>query len=220
MINSDLYTQITALPLLQGISAEHIVQMRERGILRIVSMEPEEGDIIVIGQQCNTLTMLMRGTLQCTTNGEEWIMTEEIHAPAIIEEDALWSLSQKYSHTYAPKTEGSILVVDRRHVMHTMMQDEVFRINLLTRMATRIERLSKSVQVRQIEGIAHKIERFVQSISYTPSMPKRLDIKMTTLAQIIGETRLSVSRVLHQMQEEGQISLAREQIVFHQFKLQ
>ena len=50
MINSDLYTQITALPLLQGISAEHIVQMRERGILRIVSMDPEEGDIIVIGQ--------------------------------------------------------------------------------------------------------------------------------------------------------------------------
>ena len=38
MTTSDLYLQVTALPLLQGISAEDILHMQERGALRIVSM--------------------------------------------------------------------------------------------------------------------------------------------------------------------------------------
>lgn len=220
MTHSELYNQITALPLLQGISAEHILQMKERGALRIVSMEPEEGNVIHAGQRCNTLTMLMEGTLLCTTEGEGWVMTEELHAPAIIEEDALWSLSQKYTHTYTPKKEGKLLVIDRNHVTHIMMHNDVFRINLLTRMSTRIERLNTFIQVRQAESIAHKIERFAQSISHTPCMPKHLSIKMTTLAKIVGETRLRVSQTLHRMQQEGMLSLTREQITFHQFKLQ
>ena len=220
MTHSELYNKITSLPLLQGISAEHILQMRERGALRIVSMEPEEGNVIHAGQRCNTLNMLMEGTLLCTTEGDGWVMTEELHAPDIIEEDALWSLSQKYTHTYTPKKEGKLLVVDRNHVTHIMMHNDIFRINLLTRMSTRIERLNTFIQVRQAECIAHKIEHFAQSISYTASMPKHLSIKMTTLAQIIGETRLRVSQTLHQMQKEGILSLAREQITFHQFKQQ
>ena len=140
MTTSDLYLQVTALPLLQGISAEDILHMQERGALRIVSMEPEEGDIIQHGQHCRTLTMLMEGTLSCTTNGEDWTLVEEIHAPAIIEEEALWSLSQTYNHTYCPTSEGHLLVIDRGHMMQTMLYNDIFRINLLTRMSTRLER--------------------------------------------------------------------------------
>ena len=214
MTTSDLYLQVTALPLLQGISAEDILHMQERGALRIVSMEPEEGDIIQHGQHCRTLTMLMEGTLSCTTNGEDWTLVEEIHAPAIIEEEALWSLSQTYNHTYCPKSEGHLLVIDRRHVMQTMLHSDIFRINLLTRMSTRLERNYHNNQLPPPDSIAQKIERFVQDISCTTTWPKRMRIKMTTLAGIMGETRLQVSKTLRQMEAKGQVSLSREQIIF------
>ena len=214
MTTSDLYLRVTALPLLQGISAEDILHMQERGALRIVSMEPEEGDIIQHGQHCRTLTMLMEGTLSCTTNGEDWTLVEEIHAPAIIEEEALWSLSQTYNHTYCPKSEGHLLVIDRRHMMQTMLHNDIFRINLLTRMSTRLERNYHNNQLPPPDSIAQKIVRFVQDISCTTTCPKRLRIKMTTLAGIIGETRLQVSKALRQMEAEGQVTLAREQITF------
>ena len=214
MTTSDLYLRVTALPLLQGISAEDILQMQERGALRIVSIEPEEGDIIQHGQHCRTLTMLMEGTLACTTEGEDWTLVEEIHAPAIIEEEAMWSLSQTYNHTYCPTSEGHLLVIDRRHVMQTMLQNDIFRINLLTRMSTRLERNYHSGQLPPPDSIAQKIVRFVQGISCTTTCPKRLRIKMTTLAGIMGETRLQVSKALRQMEKEGQVSLAREQITF------
>jgi hypothetical protein len=214
MTTSDLYLRVTALPLLQGISAEDILHMQERGALRIVSMEPEEGDIIQHGQHCRTMTMLMEGTLACTTEGEDWTLVEEIHAPAIIEEEAMWSLSQTYNHTYCPTSEGHLLVIDRRHVMQTMLQNDIFRINLLTRMSTRLERNYHSGQLPPPDSIAQKIVRFVQDISCTTTCPKRLRIKMTTLAGIMGETRLQVSKALRQMEAEGQVTLAREQITF------
>lgn len=214
MTASDLYLRVTALPLLQGISAEDILHMQERGALRIVSMEPEEGDIIQHGQHCRTLTMLMEGTLSCTTNGEDWTLVEEIHAPAIIEEEALWSLSQTYNHTYCPKSEGHLLVIDRRHMMQTMLHNDIFRINLLTRMSTRLERNYHNNQLPPPDSIAQKIERFVKDISCTTTWPKRMRIKMTTLAGIMGETRLQVSKALRQMEAKGQVSLSREQITF------
>lgn len=214
MTTSDLYLRVTALPLLQGISAEDILHMQERGALRIVSMEPEEGDIIQHGQHCRTLTMLMEGTLACTTEGEDWTLVEEIHAPAIIEEEALWSLSQTYNHTYCPTSEGHLLVIDRGHMMQTMLYNDIFRINLLTRMSTRLERNYHSGQLPPPDSIAQKIVRFVQDISCTTAWPKRLRIKMTTLARIMGETRLQVSKALRQMETEGQVSLSREQITF------
>lgn len=220
MTTSDFYLRVTALPLLQGISAENILHMQERGALRIVSMEPEEGDIIQRGQHCRTLTMLMEGTMTCTTHGEDWTLVEDIHAPAIIEEEALWSLSQTYNHTYCPTSEGHLLVIDRWHVMQTMLHNDVFRINLLTRMSTRLERNYHNGQLAPPESIAQKIERFVQGISCTTTWPKRLHIKMTTLAGIVGETRLQVSKALRQMEAEGQISLTREQITFKEYRVQ
>jgi CRP-like cAMP-binding protein len=141
---------------------------------------------------------------------------EEIHAPAIIEEEALWSLSQTYNHTYSPTSEGRLLVIDRRHMMQTMLHNDVFRINLLTRMSTRLERNYHNSQLPSPDSIQQKIERFVQNISCTSTWPKRLHIKMTTLADIVGETRLQVSKALRQMEAKGQISLTREQITFRE----
>lgn len=215
MNDSELYCQITALPLLQGISAEDILQMYEKGAMRIISTEPEEGEIIVQGQHCNNLTMLMDGTLFCTTHGDGWTLTEELCAPAILEEEALWSLSQKYSHSYSPKSDGRLLVIDRQHAIHTMMHNDIFRINILTRMSSRLENYNLNAHCPPPQNIAEKIRLFIEKISYTNMWPKTLSIKMTTLADIIDETRLRVSQTLRQMQENGEIISTREQIVFH-----
>jgi CRP-like cAMP-binding protein len=215
MTSSNFYLKVTTLPLLQGMSAENILIMQERKAIRIVSMEPEEGDIIQEGQHCCTLTMLMEGTLACITQGEGWTLEEEIIAPAIIEEEALWSLSQTYHHNYRPLSEGKLLVIDRHHIMKTMLHNDVFRINLLTRMSTRLERNYLCTQTTPPVNIIQKIARFLQRIASTPTWPKCLNIKMTTLAEIVGETRLQVSKTLRQMENEGHISLAREKITFN-----
>lgn len=215
MKTSDFYIQATSLPLLQGLSAEHILQMQEHGAMRIISMEPEEGDIVVEGQYCRNLILLMEGCVSCTTKGNGWTLREEIHAPEVIEEEALWSLSQAYKHTYTPLTEGRMLIVDRHQVMHTLMHYDIFRINLLTRMSTRLER--KELFSRQFpsRGTAQKILHFFRTISHTSTFPKSLHIKMTTLADIIDDTRLNVSHTLRELQKQGILTLSRENITIN-----
>lgn len=211
---SDFYLKVTTLPLLQGVSAEQILHMQERGAFRIVSVEPEEGYIIRSGQHCNTLTMLMEGSLMCISAGNEWTLEEEIHAPAVIEEEALWNRSQTYSHTYRPLTNGRLLVADRAHTMQYLMHNEIFRMNLLTRMSSRIERQYMVSTPVETTGVQDKIIKLIQRISYTSNWPKRLKIKMTTLAKLIDETRLNVSLTLRQMQDAEMVTLSREHITF------
>ena len=180
--------------------------------MRIVSIEPEEGNVIQNGQHCRTLTMLVDGRLACNTEGEGWTMCEEICAPALIEEEALWSLEQRYKHTYTPVCEGKLIVADRWHVMNIMLKNEVFRINLLSRLSSRLEKCIRQNQDTLANGVREKIMDFVARSASTRNVPKKLTIKMTTLANIIGETRLNVSRTLHQMQEDGILEMGREQI--------
>ncbi len=211
---SDFYIKTISLPLLQGLSAENILQMQERGAIRVISMEPEEGGIVVEGQYCKTLILLMEGTVACTTRGDGWTLTEEIHAPEVIEEEALWSLSQTYKHTYTPVTEGRMLIIDRQHVMHTLMNYDVFRINLLTRMSTRLERMELLPRQHSPHDTVQKIYHFIHSISHTANFPKSLHIKMTTLADIVEETLLNVSKALRTLQQQGAVSLSRGHITF------
>jgi CRP-like cAMP-binding protein len=210
--NSDFYQYATQLPLLQGLSAEDIWQLQDRGALRLVSVEPEEGDVLMRGGRCNTLTMLMSGTMLCITEHENYRLEEEIQAPAIIEEEAMWSISQAYNHSYRALTEGKLVVINRENVNQIMVRNEVFRFNLLTRMATRIERYHLASRECECNNIGEKILKFFREISYTQSVPKHLSIKMTTLASIIGETRLNVSRALHQLERNGIISIGRGHI--------
>ena len=215
MTHRDFYIQATSLPLLQGLSAENILQMQERGAMRIISMEPEEGDIVVEGQYCKTLILLMEGTVACTTNGEGWTLTEEIHAPEVLEEEALWSLSQTYKHTYTPTTNGRMLIVDRGHIMHTLMSYDVFRINLLARMSTRLERRELLSRHPFPHDTAQKILHFVHTVSCTANFPKSLHIKMAVLADILDDTRLNVSRALRDLQQQGTVTLSRGNITIH-----
>lgn len=213
---NDFYLQATTLPLLQGISAEHILQMQERGALRVVSMEQEEGDIIVKGQHCSTLTMLMVGSLVCISEGDGWRMEESLHAPAVIEEEALWSLTRTYTHTYRPAGDGKLLVMGQQHVIHAVAHNEVFRINLLTRLSNRLERLQHArFNTQRPATVEDKIQAFFRLASCTGNTPMRLSIKMTTLANIIDETRLNVSRALHRLQEDGAVLIGRETITIN-----
>ena len=69
--------------------------------------------------------------------------------------------------------------------------------------------LSKTHSKQDIQG---KIKQFFCDISYTNNLPKHLKIKMTTLAQLLDETRLNISKTLHQMQANGEVAITREQI--------
>ena len=126
------YSLLSSLPLLQGIGADVLLDWQERHVMRIVSVERDEGVVIGQGEYCRTLAMLMEGEMECCLKTGDWELYETISAGQVIEEEAVWSLSQRYARSYRATTDARMLVVSREHVMRTLMQNEIFRINALT----------------------------------------------------------------------------------------
>lgn len=208
------YSSLSSLPLLQGIGADVLLDWQERHVMRIVSVEKDEGVVIGQGEYCRTLSMLMEGEMECCLKADDWDLTETICAGQVIEEEAVWSLSQRYARSYMATMDAKMVVVSREHVMRTLMHNEIFRINLLGRMASRLEKQRNAVMERATSTVEEHIMRFVHGIQLNAGGEKVLDIKMETLAAIVRETRLNVSRTLHRMQDEGKIRMTRERIVF------
>ncbi len=208
------YSLLSSLPLLQGIGANVLLDWQERHVIRIVSIERDEGVVIGQGEYCRTLAMLMEGEMECCLKTRDWELHESIYAGQVIEEEAVWSLSQRYERSYRATTDARLAVVSREHVMRTLMNNEIFRINLLGRMAARLERQNRAARECMTHTVEEQIMRFVGSIQLNAGSRKLLIIKMDTLAGIVRETRLNVSRALHRMQDEGKIRLKRERILF------
>ena len=208
------YSSLSSLPLLQGIGADVLLDWQDRHVIRIVSIERDEGVVIGQGEYCRTLAMLMEGDMECSLRTDKWELQETIHPGQVIEEEAVWSLSQRYARSYKAKTDARILVVSREHVMRTLMHNEIFRINLLGRMAARLEKHNKAAQDCITSTVEEHIMGFVRSIQLNAGGEKVLNIKLDTLADIVRETRLNVSRTLHRMQDEGKIKMMRERILF------
>ena len=208
------YSSLSSLPLLQGIGADVLLDWQERHVIRIVSVDRDEGVLIGQGEFCRTLSMLMEGEMECCLKTDDWELCETIHAGQVIEEEAVWSLSQRYARSYKAKTDARILVVSREHVMRTLMHNEIFRINLLGRMASRLEKHNKASLDCKTSTVEEHIREFVRSIQLNAGGEKVLHIKLDTLAEIVRETRLNVSRTLHRMQDEGKIKMMRERILF------
>ena len=208
------YSSLSSLPLLQGIGADVLLDWQERHVIRIVSVDRDEGVLIGQGEFCRTLSMLMEGEMECSLKTDDWELCETIYAGQVIEEEAVWSLSQRYARSYKAKTDARILVVSREHVMRTLMHNEIFRINLLGRMAARLEKHNKAALDCKTSTVEEHIREFVRSIQLNAGGEKVLHIKLDTLAEIVRETRLNVSRTLHRMQDEGKIKMMRERILF------
>lgn len=215
-MTSNFYLLAAQLPLLQGLGADVLLDWQSEHVLRVVTVDADEGVIIGQGDTCQTLTFLAEGSLERITVSPQWTLTETLHAPAVIEEEALWSLGRRYRHTYRSCSEARLLVASKDQVMRTMIHNQIFRMNLLMRLSTRLERAGGKEKVEKVEKSKEgKILSFVESISTTPSYPKSLKIKMTTLASILEERRLTISNALHSLEKQGIVELQREKIIIY-----
>ena len=78
------YSSLSSLPLLQGIGADVLLDWQERHVMRIVSVEKDEGVVIGQGEYCRTLSMLMEGEMECSMTADDWKLTERIYAGQVI----------------------------------------------------------------------------------------------------------------------------------------
>ena len=211
---NNIFERLLLLPLFQGMNNADlttIIGQTKFGFHRFT----EGKEVIREGSPCNQLYFLMSGTLSTTTDSDDhgFSMTEQITAPAILQPERIFGLTQHHTRSFIALTSCNCMTLDKSEVLRLTEEYVVFRINLLNILSTQSQRLQRRLWHQQPRELDKRIIRFLESHCLHPAGPKTLRIKMTRFAEELNDSRLNVSRALNRMQENGLITLHREHIV-------
>lgn len=210
---NQLYDKMLELPLFQGMSRDDltlVVGHTKIGFLKL----PAGRLLLKDGDVCDQLYCLMDGTLtaESTADDHSYTFEEIISAPNLIQPERLFGLTQRFTRTYTAQTKCCLIALDKAETMKLIDRFMIFRLNLMNRIATNLQRTSHQPWRRQPADLRGKVIRFFESHCFKPAGEKHIKIKMTQLAHELNDSRLSISIVLNALQAEGLLTLHRGRI--------
>lgn len=206
----QIFEKLLMLPLFQGMSSSEITSVA--GKTKFAFHRVAKGKKVVSeGDPCQNLLFLLEGSLQVTSRADDnsYSVVEELAAPDVIQPERIFGLTQRYSKTFVALTECRLISISKAEMLRLSEEHMIFQLNLLNIISTQSQRITHQPWRVRPQGIRNKIIRFVETHSMRPAGEKTLYIKMETLATLIAESRLNVSKELNAMHQEGLINITR-----------
>ena len=205
-----LRDQLLMLPLFQGMSRsdiENVVAHTRLGFAKYGKNRVVIGE----GDTCTNLCFLMQGEMESVMSADDGSYTvfETLKAPSMIQPERLFGMEQRYTKTFRAATDCGMVCIGKSGVARLMADFGIFRINMLNILCTNAQRQSHLQWRKTPADIRGKIFAFVESRCQTPAGHKTVKIKMDTLAAMIGESRINVSRTLAALEEDGVLTHSR-----------
>lgn len=209
------YELLTKLPLLQGISGKELAHIESVIGMEVNEVPPMSRPLIRQNDPCTHLIFLTTGKMIRQYKSDDGLYQTKsiLQSPTILEPHNLYGLNCRFRCSYTPLQDVSFITVRKRDVMQHLMKAEIFRINYFNMLSAIIHK--KEAQLQPVQGLTvrQKITSLLQRLFTDCSGQVEIAIKMTDLANYIGETRLNTSRALNQLEEENIIELKRSLII-------
>lgn len=200
--------------LFKGMSISDLTQVMDRTKFDFRKY-PAGKRIVKAGEVCHELLMVTHGTLRLvTTHGKGHFAVEEtIDAPYIIQPENLYGLPRRYRSTVNSETAVNLISLNKREVNILLETIEVFRINLLNTLSTQSQVLLNEPWAASPQSLRDMLQAFFVRHCVQPQGEKTFHILMRQLAEMHGCKKLTVSKVLNAMKDEGLVRLSRGKIV-------
>lgn len=208
------------LPYFQGMSKDEITSILDK--VKLVFTRHTDGERIAAqGAPCNSLTLLVRGTLtsKCVSPDGRYTLIEELTTPFAFEPYSLFGLSPTYKNSYYAKGECDILTIDKSYLFNEFSRYDIFMMNIMNILCQRVQQKNAQIWNARCLPMTEKIIEFIAVRAESPEGCKTLQIKMDDLADILDETRINVSTALNKLQKSELIELRRKEIHIPSFKL-
>ncbi len=160
---------------------------------------------------CNRLFFLIDGSVVVATSSDDgsYTIKERAGAPLLFEPEALFGISPHYASGYTAAAPCNVIIIDKSEIYKLIEHFAIFRINYLNLLSALIQKRHVYNWHSQSSNIDLRIMDFVKRHSRFVVGEKRVDIKMTRLAQELGCSRLEVSNALHLLESRGLAVLFR-----------
>ena len=205
-----LYDHLLQFPLFQGMSRSELLQMA--GSTRFDFQRQKAGRILVTdGDNCNQLLFLIQGQIVYESYSVDhgYSVIETLNAPWLIQPEALFGITTRYSHTMKTLTDAQFFALSKDEVLRLLDDFLIIRLNLFNQLAALAQRTQQRQWRSTTPTLEARIIRFFLDHSVYPAGKKEFRILMTRLADEVNDSRLDVSCALNAMQQRGVISLHR-----------
>ncbi len=208
-----IYDHLLQFSLFQGLSRSELLLMAGNtkfGFLKL----PAGKTVVSDGSLCTQLFFLIDGSLTLTTSSDDhgYSVTERLSAPWLLQPEALFGLSPRYSCTATADTGTHFITLSKDEMLRLLDDFLIIRLNYLNLMATLAQRRNRQAWHRCPADLRQRIVRFLTDHSTYPAGHKTVNILMQRLAQEVNDNRLHVSQTLNAMQADGLLTLHRGRI--------
>lgn len=205
---------LLSLPLLQGMSALDMSQiMLEEVNTQEVTLK--DGDCLVNqGTVCQHLTFLVEGMIQATTvyYHKSYSFVEFLTGPLVIEPDILYGIQRHFQSTYVAVGSCRLLLIPKDDVNRKLFKIDVFRLNYLNLLSTLAVRRREYALPLPTPDLKARVSNFFARHSMQANGRMIFNIRMSDMAQYLDASRVLISNVLHQLEDEGLLVLDRNYI--------
>lgn len=211
-----MYHMLLRLPLFQGMSRGDLFRILEQTTFHFHHIE--EGETAFHqGERCDGLAFLMKGTLVAKTQATRanLSLSEMLDTFMPIEPQSLFGRYPNYKYTYIAQSEVSLLSISKQEVYRLVETYEIFRINLLNMLSSKVENLHERIWTIAPHDLEGRMASLIRNLCTTPKGTKMLHCKMEDLAALLDDTRLNVSRILNKWRQEGLIEMRRKEFIIH-----
>jgi cAMP-binding proteins - catabolite gene activator and regulatory subunit of cAMP-dependent protein kinases len=209
-----MYDTLLQLPLFQGLAQEDFTCIL--GKVKLHFTKHKAGEILAKKDTaCRQLIFILNGEIASSTssNDNSYSIMEFFQAPYLIEPQSLFGMNTSYVSTYIAQTEVHTVTISKTFVMSDLFRYEIFRLNYMNIISNGAQTNYNRLWNKAIGNPETRIADFILSHIERLSGKKILKIKMEVLADILNDTRLSISKALNGMQEKGLLTLHRGEIV-------
>ena len=214
-----LFDTLQELPLFQGFDRKSLNDIVSKTKLDFQKVTDKT---VIISQDdpCTKLIFILSGTLtvKTTSNEHSYTLLEQVSAFYAIQPESLFGLYPRYTRTYIANGTTNLLCIEKKAIIEQFFQYEIFRFNLLNILCTQIQQAQRMLRKKTPQNIEKHFIHFIQTRSLRPAGEKKLLIKMTDLAEQLGETRLNVSKMLRTLFQKKLIKQERKQIIIPAFE--
>lgn len=208
-----MYDNLLQLPLFQGLCKDDFTTLIEKVKLHFITCK--EGETIATQDEiCNRLLFILDGevTVKRTDKEHHYSLTEQLDAPHIIELYSMFGMYPTFKATYKAKTEVKLLSINKPYINNELHKYEIVRINYLNLLSNACQSAHRKLWESHHGTMEAKIAHFLTNRCLKPQGEKVLHITMEDLGSLIDETRMNVSRLLNELQQNELLQLRRKEI--------
>lgn len=210
-MNQEFFYRLVSLPLFLGLTREEALDMA--GYAHFDFSRPAQGACIVAeNQECKELIFAIQGGLRSVSTAADFSYTleEYIPAPAVIQPECLFGRRPYYTRAvYADTPDVQLLTIRKDDVRDILFSSTVFRLNYLNNVCTSQQVKTQRLLHPVTPTLRDRFVNFVRMHCEQMSGRKQILVGMNQLATHLVTTRLNVSRLLHQLENEGLIIMQR-----------